>query len=87
MSEIHSPGPWKWRRMGDPEKHPWAYEIQVDGHTIFSTWPKTREADRLLVAAAPDMLAALIAIRDVKMPVALAEQIDLAIAKAVGELV
>jgi len=58
----HTPGPWAFYTMGADEPH---HSVQADG---WGTWgiqtPITHGADARLIAAAPDLLAALIKERE-----------------------
>ena len=67
MSTKHTPGPWH-AALGDTEERTslWAhgghYLGKVTGNCSHSSTQETREADARLMAAAPDLLAALEAI-------------------------
>ena len=58
MSAVHSPGPWSWDEEG--------YDLTAsNGRKVISQSvdSDTREADRHLLAAAPDMLDVLCRIK------------------------
>jgi len=102
MSKIqHTAGPWSYRRVYNPKVKSWAHRIcgpYIGGAAdiIGQTYPQsckdeaTREANAKLIAAAPDLLAAL---RDLVQAVEDPERDSLrqllaahaAIAKATGE--
>ena len=98
MEAKHTPGPWAWRKVGkdyvlwgDHGHRP----IVLDGKSL-----RVRNFDRCvmvpleddhpdarLIAAAPDLLAALERLfiwRQTKIPLDLLEQVEQAIAKAKG---
>lgn len=91
MSEAHTPGPWKVGQ--DPQgSNP---DIWIDSAggilaDIGGGILATRQANAALMAAAPDMLAALLAARsfgsqgDTDEGLSVSNIIDLAIAKAKG---
>jgi hypothetical protein len=96
MTREHTPGPWEWwtscswkRLTSKDSKGEWLRQgnvlcpsIASDGHPVLDV----SEADMALIAAAPDMLEALKALRDACMGMVpdCAGQVDAAIAKAEG---
>lgn len=56
----HTPGPWQYEPSGDCDGEKWGIDhfVMGDGGKVELGCPPT-EADALLMAAAPDMLAAL----------------------------
>ncbi len=96
MSTKHTPGPWRWDSTVwdyDPKQNaPWLV-TEASGDRVLSGAIKcTREADARLIAAAPELLWALIFITTVKCdgiditPINEAyDKARAAIAKATGE--
>ncbi len=89
---THTPGPWLWRwkdnslrRAGDGKPYEYTAEVVLR----LAEDAEVSDADDRLIAAAPDMLAALILARghlgDGFYHSEAREAVDFAIAKATGE--
>ncbi|WP_129112313.1 hypothetical protein [Burkholderia pseudomallei] len=92
MSDIkHSRGPWNWDDTVwnyDPEQQaPWL--LDGDGNRVLSGEIQCNEANARLIAAAPELLEALLDAKDwltpSNSPHGLRERINIALAKARGE--
>ena len=88
----HTPGPWEFR-----QEKPWtifAAGRAIMGNEVYYPWTPENIADWLLIAAAPELLEALVMVRDADedckrdglptIPPAARAKIDAAIAKAEG---
>jgi hypothetical protein len=65
METKHTPGPWEWTGNAlDQKENPYKEVIGTDvhcgGYCLGGQWsPHISDADKALIAAAPDLLAAL----------------------------
>ena len=95
MADRHTPGPWRWdlnNDQGSPLIYGFNYEPVVAMHHAdynSEAWWEVRDADARLIAAAPELLAALKGLRALiraEFPSAYecvdGERADTAIAKA-----
>lgn len=91
MSE-HTPGPWTIEEYGDDDAPALVIHKDSESRVCFMATPGSHgdpariEADARLIAAAPDMLAALQATRLVALPPEVTDLVYAAIAKATGKL-
>lgn len=63
---AHTPGPWGLTRWTAPDDYGWSIKIGDAPHRLdVSAWSESSEADARLIAAAPELLAALEAVEAV----------------------
>ena len=61
-THTHTPGPWHPVTLGASPDHSWAIDSELHEVARLSEWPDNQaeaEANARLIAAAPDLLAAL----------------------------
>jgi hypothetical protein len=84
MSE-HTPGPWTFSADYDERSHDYNWDVVSQDHAHYVCEVYSNLGDARLIAAAPDLLAALEQIADLRASIIAARTIaTIAIAKAKG---
>ena len=65
METKHTPGPWKWSRDTMEDRCDITLRSEATGYSILYCCDKPREPNARLMAAAPDLLDALIELNSV----------------------